>query len=322
MSSSDRPPHGTALAPGARLLRMAQFRVTATSLNLRSAPTMDARRIAVLPHGHVVRLVQGLPDQPWWKVETSLQSTSVEGFVARAHLEPTRDEPSPPDPIEARAVHLAAGNPASARSRTDGRAFPLAETGAPTRSGETPPERAARLSAIVDWLAVETSARYQPAEGATYCNVYAYDYCLLAGVYLPRVWWTPRALVDLAAGLDVPVRYGVTVREVNANGLFDWLVDFGTSFGWQRCFDLDVLQDAANQGCVTLACAKRIDLNRSGHVVAVVPESGDRRAARAGDRVVVPLQSQAGVRNFQRASDTGVWWMHPRFRDHAFWMHP
>jgi hypothetical protein len=305
---------------------MEELRVTATSLNLRSAPTVEARRIAVLPNGHVVRLLQGRPDEAWCRVETVLQGGSVQGFVARRNLAPiAQDEPreaAVSRGAELPAVHLRADNPASARSRTSGRAFPLAEPGAPRRSGGSPAERRAELAAIVDWLAVDTSARYQPAEGATYCNIYAYDYCSLAGVYLPRVWWTTRAILAHRDGAEVPVRYGDTVRELNANDLFEWLADFGPGFGWQRSFDLDVLQDAANQGAVSLVLAKRVDLNRSGHVVAVVPETDGAHSARAGDRVVVPLQSQAGTRNFRRASDTGVWWMHPRFRDHAFWIRP
>jgi hypothetical protein len=305
-----------------RSARMDEFRVAATSLHLRSAPTIEARRVAVLPHGHAVRRVQGRSNEAWWKVETTLQGSNVQGFVARAYLQEFAESSYQPRPTQFPVVHLRDDNPASARARTSGRAFPLSEPGAPHRDGSTGQERCAQLAEIIDWLSVDTSARYQPAEGATYCNVYAYDYCTLARVYLPRVWWTSRALVELHVGAEIPERYGDTVQEVSANALFDWLIEFGPAFGWQRCFDLDLLQIAANDGAVALACAKRVDLNRPGHVAMIAPETQTTRAARAGDRVVVPLQSQAGARTFRRANDTGVWWMHPRFRDHAFWVHP
>jgi hypothetical protein len=63
----------------------------------------------------------------------------------------------------------------------------------PTRTGATPDELRASLGEVIDYIATDKPAhkRYQPRDGLTFCNIYAHDYCFLAGVYLPRVWWTP-----------------------------------------------------------------------------------------------------------------------------------
>lgn len=66
------------------------------------------------------------------------------------------------------------------------------------RSAAGAAAKCADLRAIGDWLAVEESKRYLSGEGKTYCNVYAADYCYLAGVYLPRVWCNPKALAAIA----------------------------------------------------------------------------------------------------------------------------
>jgi hypothetical protein len=105
-------------------------------------------------------------------------------------------------------VHLKA---TGRRDSTAGRANPLGE--------RYQPSRAAGLDGIVRYLNVESSIRYARTPDTTYCNIYAHDYCTLSGVYLPRVWWTAKAVDRFAAGGTVPVKYGETVAEVNANGL-------------------------------------------------------------------------------------------------------
>jgi hypothetical protein len=155
---------------------------------------------------------------------------------------------------------------------------------------------------------VDRSARYQPVGRTTYCNIYAYDYGYLAGAYLPRVWWTQPALARLAGGEEVPVRYAETVTELNANMLYQWLLDYGADFGWTRTFDPTQLQAAANDGGVGVICARRADLNRAGHIAAVVPETAEHRATRRDGAVVRPLQSQAGTRCFRYDAGAQAWW--------------
>ncbi len=123
-------------------------------------------------------------------------------------------------------------------------------------------------------------------------------------------------------GLAVEVRYAVTVNELNANSLFDWLNDHGPRFGWRRIFDLDAMQSHANNGGVAVICAKRKELNRSGHIAAVVPETASQQAARSGGAVVRPLQSQAGAANHRYTNGPRAWWQGAEFREFGFFVAP
>ena len=164
--------------------------------------------------------------------------------------------------------------------------------------------------------------RYQPRPGATFCNIYAHDYCHLAGVYLPRVWWTGDAIARLASGETVVPRLGQTIDEQRANDLFRWLVGFGPRFGWRQTSTLTKLQTEANAGAVALIVARRVVEGRSGHITIVIPESAEGRARRdASGTVIAALQSQAGARNFRRGAGPLNWWKGEQFADSAFWIH-
>lgn len=298
-----------------------QYRVSAElGLNLRSEPAVkNGTRLAVLPHGQLVTQIASAAKAPWMRVATTLQGAKVEGFASGKYLEPVGTFAAPPSHASLTAVHLAP-NGAAIRASTGGRAYPLAEAGQPTRDpalGAAAKRRA--LGKIVDWLDVEHSARYRRvAGGSTFCNIYAYDYCYLAGVYLPRVWWTPSAVAKLRAGQSVDVSYGNTVNELNANALFNWFRDFGDEFGWARSFDLTELQDAANDGRAVIIVGQNRVPNRSGHICAVVPETGTEKAVRSGASIVKPLQSQAGATN--HAYKAWVWWTMTQIRDFAFYV--
>lgn len=179
-----------------------------------------------------------------------------------------------------------------------------------------------QLAEIIRWLQVDQSRRYRPKDGTTYCNIYACDYCYLAGVYLPRVWWTPSALIALTSGESVAPKYNATISELNANSLYEWLTQFGAQFGWRRIFDLNRLQDSVNKGQVGLICAQKKDPNRAGHIAVVVPESAAYKAVRTGDRARIkrPLQSQAGRQNFQYGTGARRWWNGDSFGAFGFWV--
>jgi hypothetical protein len=299
--------------------------VSATSLNLRSAPRVAPNtRVATLPQGHRVDKVADAATG-WWKVRTTLNGTALVGFVASQHL--TDDADAAPAPSTAPAVpavpavHLQENRPDIKRSTTSGRAYPLGEPDRPQRSGPSAQDRVRQLNEIVRYLNVETHARYQKTTKTTFCNIYACDFCYLAGVYLPRVWWTPKALVDLAAGKAVAAKYGDTVRELNANALHDWFEDFGGQFGWRRATDLDEVQSAANAGGVGIIVAQRKELNQSGHIAVVVPEGATASARRTAARVHLPLQSQAGLKNSCYSCGTSRWWTGDQFRSFGLWIH-
>jgi len=299
-----------------------QYKVSATSLNLRSEPLVrPGNRITGLPNGQTVTKLGVAADPEWWQVSTTVQSAPVTGFVAKKHLKPIASFTPPATVSGITAVHLAENRPNNTRDDPGRRAFPLGESGRPRRQGSTAAARAASLAAIIDWLGVNTRARYRPGSGKTYCNIYAYDYCYLAGVYIPRVWWKRTAIHTLAQGGSVAPVYGATVTELNANALYNWFVEYGTHFGWQRTFSLTDLQNSANQGGVGIICAQRTDLERSGHITAVVPETGAHQAVRSAAGVTRPLQSQAGVNNFKYGMIPRTWWANAQFAHHGFWTH-
>ena len=141
-------------------------------------------------------------------------------------------------------------------------------------------------------------------------------------MYLPRVWWTPGAIEQLARGEKVELLYEKTIDEQRANDLFRWLRDFGPRFGWRQTGTLTKLQEAANLGGIGIIVARRKIDGKSGHIVAVVPETNDQKAKRdSNGSVTSPLQSQAGVRNFRYRAAPVQWWTGDQFADSAFWIH-
>jgi hypothetical protein len=292
------------------------------ALNLRSEPVVrPGNRLAQLPPGHLVRKVEEASDPEWWKVTTVITGNALTGFVAHRFLVPDDDFERPPEESGVREVHLRENRPEVTRQNQSLLAFPIGEADRPSRDGGDPTAHREQLLDIVEYLKVDASPRYAPRNGDTFCNIYAYDYCYLANAYLPRVWWSGSAIERLARGEMVAVQPGVTVFELNANSLFNWLKDFGPRFGWIRVLSLDELQNAANEGRVAILSAQRVALNTPGHILAVVPENGSNQATRKAGSVSVALQSQAGASNFRFSSATGRWWTAAKFREAAFWVH-
>jgi hypothetical protein len=309
-----------------------------TVLRLRSEPRIPrddpaANVIARLPDGQIVHRLAGTKGDKFWEVETSLHGAHFRGFASPDFLKPAGkavDEvpviARQPEPVEGDipAVSMPRKQTSVTKRSDPASALSLNESGQPGRKGETGAERCAELAAIIDWLAVDKSShkRYQPTSTSTFCNIYTHDYCFLAGVYLPRVWWLPGAIERLAKGEQVEAVYEKTIDEQRANDLFRWLRDFGPRFGWRATGTLTKLQDAANLGGLGIIVARRKDDGRSGHIVMVVPEIDTKRARRNSDgEVIAPLQSQAGSVNFQYGTGKLNWWTDGRFAASAFYIH-
>jgi hypothetical protein len=307
-----------------------------TSLRVRSEPKISspptANVIAQLPDGHPVRAVTGNPVGKFLEIETSLNGAHIRGFASTMFLKPapavTEVPVVMPDPTPPASGIVAVFMPrksASVTKRTTiAGAHSLNEPDMPERKGTTPAELCTDLAAIITYLASDKAAhkRYQPRSGLTFCNIYTHDYCHLAGVYLPRVWWTPGAIEQLAQGKEVEPLIGNTIDEQRANDLFRWLRDFGPRFGWRQTGTATKLQQEANQGAIGLIVARRKEDGKSGHIVAVVPETETDRAKRnAAGEVTHPLQSQAGRVNFRYGTSTLDWWKSDQFGESAFWLH-
>jgi hypothetical protein len=297
---------------------MTQYKVK-TALRLRSAALIDPGNIlAVLPQDTLVAEADVFHPDGWLFVKTTLSGRELTGYVSSAFVAAVTTATPSTVADKVQEVHLKTIQPIS-RSHTGGRSFPLNEPGMPRRDAVTESARVAQLWRIIDFLQVETSPRYLPANGQTFCNIYAYDYCYLAQTYLPRVWWSGKALTQLAKGETVPVAYGDTVNELNANSLYNWFNSFGDDFGWKRVFDLDELQSAVNKGKVGIIAAQRTNLSRSGHILAVIPENATSQALRTNGKVTQVLQSQAGAKN--KKAFTSQWYLSVNFRGFGCWLH-
>lgn len=304
-------------------------------LNVRAQPKIVRQPSNVLrglPAGHPVNALSGTPTNGFLEIETNVQGAYVRGWAAAEFLTPATpaaatehlSEHVAPVASTIPPVHLPLKAGTVIRRAAPANAGSLNEGGQPRRQGATPAALQASIADIIDWLAVDDPAhkRYQPRDGLTFCNIYAHDFCLLAGVYLPRVWWSPAALLGMARGETVEPRYGATIDELRANDLFRWLRDFGPGFGWRQTGTLTKLQLAANSGGVGLIVARRKEDGKSGHIVAVVPETeGDRAKRNSAGEVIAPLQSQAGAANFRRGTGRQDWWRGDAFAEFSFWIH-
>jgi len=304
-------------------------------LRLRTRPKAEADNtnvVARLPGGQIVRAITNRQVNGWLEIETNLLGAYFRGFAAAQYLTATNDVDSVPVPTPAlssptsciKAVYMPRREGTTTRRTEVAGPHSLNERHQPGRVGASAQDLRGELGAIIDWLAVETPThrRYQPSGRTTFCNIYVHDYCHLAGVYLPRVWWTQAAIAALAVGQDVEPIYGRTIDEQRANDLFRWLRDFGLQFGWRQTGTATKLQLEVNQGAVGLIVARRVQDGLPGHIVVVVPETEQQRARRNAGDVVVPVQSQAGTDNFCYHTPTREWWKGERFADHAFWLHP
>jgi len=307
-------------------------KVTATRLNLRRLPVVSpTSRIGTLIQGTEIMMIPDSRVDGWVKVRAVQNGQVLEGFVASQYLAKIPQKPPVPVPLpipkddfQIQPVHLSENRRSITRLRDGGRAYPIGEIGRSRRTGTMSDTKVRKLIAIINYLNCENinHKRWWPKGGTTYCNIYAYDYCYLARVYLPRVWWTDKALHQIRDGQEVPVKYGDTVRELNANMLLDWLEDYGLIFGWKRVVNLDVLQAAANNGEACIIVAQRKDLNRSGHITTVVPEYDNFQAARnPTGEVLRPVESQAGVKNHRFVTKAKAWWVDARYESFGFWRH-
>ncbi|NOD84031.1 hypothetical protein [Ruegeria sp. HKCCD6119] len=290
----------------------------ASQLNLRSG-IKPATILAVLPaETNVTKISEHPSDSVWWVVNADLNGDTVQGHVHSSYLKPGHVEDVTPvlsgDYPEA---HMKMNG--KSRSMDGGRAFPLDEASMPLRTSNS----ASELVKIINFLEPDNAShkRYIATGGKTFCNIYAYDYACRCSVYLPRVWWTDKALIAIAQGQHVDVKYAKTVRELNANMLHDWFIDYGNTFGWKRVFEPSDLQSAANGGRVAIIVAKRVNLSRSGHIVAVVPEHDGITAGKKSGTITRPVQSQAGHTNFKAKPSSKIWWDDARFQSFGFWVH-
>jgi hypothetical protein len=200
---------------------------------------------------------------------------------------------------------------------------PILDSSIPFRDLTSPESKRKSIHQLIDKLDVETSVRYQKTPEDTYCNVYSYDYCYFSKVYLPTVWWTDESLEKIKQEQEVTAVFEQTVDRIYSSAIHDWFLEWGDSFGWKRMFSVDEMQSEVNEnGGVGIICAKRKIKGLSGHIVAVVPETDLHTAYRENGKVIYPLQSQAGILNYNYFSEVRKdWWNDELYSSHVFYYH-
>jgi len=294
--------------------------VTASALYLRSsASSKDKLNIITILRNDEVVEVTDASSATWYKVTTTQRSPNISGFASGKYLK----KDGTPDDAPAQPVQTTFGpvnlppNMASRRSNHAAWQYPLSEPDMPMVTSNEPATRVDEMYDVVNYIAVDTSARYKVDEH-TYCNIYAYDYCYLCNTFLPRVWWTDKALQVVLSGGNVKPIYESTVIELNANAIFKWLEDWGDKYGWVRTYDLTDLQDNVNQGKVGVISGPNVNPRRSGHICCVIPEKDGFKAMRSDNTVTIPLLSQAGAKNI-RFYNNNKWWVLPQIKEFGFW---
>jgi hypothetical protein len=214
-------------------------------------------------------------------------------------------------------------NPESRLDSMEMKETPLYDSSIPYRNLTNAATKKESIAQLIDKLDVEKNTRYQRTVEDTYCNVYSYDYCYFSKVYLPTVWWTDEALEKILDGQEVEAVFEETVERIYSSAIHDWFLQWGASFGWERMFTAEEIQNKVNtNGGIGMICAKRREKGLSGHIVPVVPETDLHKAYRENDVVLYPLQSQAGKLNYNYFSEVRKdWWNDELYSSYVFYYH-
>lgn len=149
---------------------------------------------------------------------------------------------------------------------------------------------AATYRAVIDQFNVETNERYRVNKqgiGDTYCNIFTWDVTRAMGAEIPHY-------VD-ASG--VPASSGRNgAKELDANGVNDWLNTYGTTYGWRKASPEEA-QEYANMGMPAVTSWK--NGNGHGHLQVVSPSLDGTYDAAKG---VAIAQAGRQLKNYDYAS--------------------
>jgi hypothetical protein len=122
---------------------------------------------------------------------------------------------------------------------------------------------AALYNNVIAQFKVASNPRYAVTEsGSTYCNIFMWDVTRAMGAEIPH-YVDPNTL-EARSYPDV-----TGARELNANGIYDWLSKKGGEYGWKRVTAAQA-QALANEGRPVVTAWKNTT-GGHGHVQVVVP---------------------------------------------------
>jgi hypothetical protein len=137
----------------------------------------------------------------------------------------------------------------------------------------------ALYSSVINQFNVETNARYQP-DGGTYCNIFVWDVTSAMDAEIPHYY---------NAKTGEPMSCGDPgANQMNANGMYKWLHEFGGQYGWTEVTP-EKAQELANGGHPVVTALYRN--GQHGHVQVVCPSENGTYDAERGVTI-----AQAGRR--------------------------
>ena len=116
---------------------------------------------------------------------------------------------------------------------------------------------------VISQFRVETSERYRPRDGNTYCNIFVWDVTAAMGAEIPH-------FVDYGTGAPRTYPDVSGAMELDANGTLDWLVKTGPQYGWREVTAQEA-QAWANSGRPAVTAWKNV--GGIGHVQVVSPSN-------------------------------------------------
>lgn len=161
---------------------------------------------------------------------------------------------------------------------------------------------------VINQFSVERNPRYmvnKNGDNDTYCNIFLWDVTRAMNAEIPH-YVDPKTL-EARAYPDVS-----GAREMNANGIYDWLADKGSDYGWVRV-NAEQAQQYANQGMPVVTAWKN-EAGGHGHVQVVCPSEDGRYDALRGVTV-----AQAGRRLTNYTPITNIY--SERLKDVVYYAH-
>ncbi len=148
---------------------------------------------------------------------------------------------------------------------------------------------------VIEQFSVSSNPRYmvnKKGTGDTYCNIFLWDVTRAMGAEIPHYvdakTQKARSYPDISGA-----------KELNANGIYDWLATNGASYGWTRV-TAEQAQALANEGRPAVTVWK--NTSGHGHVQVVCPSKDGTYDAKKGVTI-----AQAGRNLFSYGYITDVY---------------
>lgn len=161
---------------------------------------------------------------------------------------------------------------------------------------------------VIDQFNVERNPRYmvnKNGDNDTYCNIFLWDVTRAMNAEIPH-YVDPKTL-EARTYPDVS-----GARELNANGIYDWLSQKGSEYGWVRV-SAEEAQQYANRGMPVVTAWKN-ETGAHGHVQVVCPSEDGRYDASRGVTI-----AQAGRRLTSYTPITDIY--SERLKDIVYYAH-